>query len=133
MVFKKIAEQAQEKAAGVASAAQEKIDAIIDEFNRFMPFAEQLGLSLSSFNIEAGLLPEIRATLIGSIDSINNEAVEKIIADNENNKLLIAILNAILMAKSIHERLEGVYISVLKDLVIDIKLGVPPSISCRFQ
>ena len=72
--------------------------------------------------------------LIGSIDSINNEAVEKIIADNENNKLLIAILNAILMAKIIHERLEGVYISVLKDLVIDIKLvGVPPSISCRFH
>jgi hemoglobin-like flavoprotein len=133
MIFKKIADQAQEKAAGIAAAAQEKIDVVIDEFNRFMPFAEELGLRMSSFNIEAGLLPEVRATLIGSIDSINNQTIEKIIAENENNKLLIAILNVINMAFSIHARLEGVYISVLKDLVIDIKLGVPPSISCSFQ
>ncbi len=133
MVFKKIANQAQETAAGVSAAAEEKIDAIIDEFNKFMPFAEELGLSMASFNIEAGLLPQIKTTLIGSIDNINNEAVERIIAENDNNKLLTAVLKAILMAKSVHERLEGAYISVLKDLVIDIKLGVPPSISCRFQ
>ena len=133
MVFKKIANQAQEKAAEVSAAAEEKIDAIIDEFNNFMPFAEELGLSMASFNIEAGLLPQIKTSLVGSIDNINNEAVEGIIAENEDNKLLIAVLKAILMAKNVHGRLEGVYISVLKDLVIDIKLGVPPSISCRFQ
>lgn len=133
MVFKKIANQAQDKAAGVSAAAQEKIDDVINEFNAMLPFVEELGLSVASFDIEAGLLPQIKTSLIGSIDSIKDEAVEALIADHENNKLLVAVLNAVLMAKNIHQKLEGAYISILKDLVIDIKLGIPPSISCRFQ
>lgn len=132
-MFKNIKNQAQEKAALVGAAAQEQIDGIIDEFNAMLPFAEELGLSVASFDIEAGLLPQIKTTLVGSIDKINNEAVQGIIAEHESNKLLVAVLNAVLMTKNIHQRLEGAYISVLKDLVIDIKLGVPPSISCRFK
>lgn len=133
MDFKKITNQAQEKAAGVAAAAQEKVDAVIDEFNNMLPFVEELGLSVASFNIEAGLLPQIKTSLVGSIDNIKDEAVQRLIQAHESNKLLVAVLNAILMAKNIHQRLKGAYISVLKNLVIDIKLGVPPSISCRFE
>lgn len=132
-MFKNIKDQAQEKAAKMGAAAQDQIDGIIDEFNSMLPFAEELGLSVASFDIEAGLLPQIKTSLVGSIDSINNEAVERIISEHESNKLLVAVLNAVLMTKNIHQRLEGAYISVLKDLVIDIKLGVPPSISCRFK
>ena len=98
-----------------------------------LPFAEELGLSVASFDIEAGILPQVKTSLVGSIDNINNEVVERIIAEHESNKLLAAVLNAVLMTKNIHQKLEGAYISVLKDLVIDIKLGVPPSISCRFK
>ncbi|MGB3651155.1 MAG: hypothetical protein WBA41_08090, partial [Rivularia sp. (in: cyanobacteria)] len=75
-MFKNIKNQAQEKAALVGAAAQEQIDGIIDEFNAMLPFAEQLGLSVASFDIEAGLLPQIKTTLVGSIDKINNEAVQ---------------------------------------------------------
>ena len=133
MDFKKITSQAQEKAAEVAAAAQEKVDAVLDEFNQMLPFAEQLGLRVASFNIEAGLLPQIQTSLVGSVDNINPELIERLIGENEGNKLLVAVLNAILMAKSIHQRLEGAYISVLKNLIVDIKLGVPPGISCRFE
>ena len=133
MVFKKIATQAQEKAAGVSAGALEKIDEVINEFNAMLPFVEELGLSVASFNIEAGLLPQIKTSLVGSIDNIKDETVESLITEHENNKLLVAVLSAVLMAKNIHQKLEGAYISVLKDLVIDIKLGIPPSISCRFQ
>ena len=133
MVFKKIANQAQEKAAEASAAALEKIDDVINEFNAMLPFVEELGLSVASFDIEAGLLPQIKTSLVGSIENIKDEAVEGLIAEHEDNKLLVAVLNAVLMAKNIHQKLEGAYISILKDLVIDIKLGIPPSISCRFQ
>ena len=133
MDFKKVAGQAQAKAAEAAAAGQQKIDDIIDEFNEILPFVEELGLRMSSFNIEAGLLPQIQASFIGSIDGVNNDVVERLIQENEKNKLLVAFLNAILMTKKIHGRLKGAYIAILKDLVIDVKLGLPPSISCRFQ
>ncbi|ELS05204.1 hypothetical protein Xen7305DRAFT_00049470 [Xenococcus sp. PCC 7305] len=133
MVFNKLTNQVKGKAGEVAAAGEEKIDAIIDEFNKMMPFAEELGLSIASFNIEAGLLPQIQASLVGSIEDIKDETVERLIAENDNNKLLVAIFKAVLMAKSVHQKLEGAYISILKDLVIDVKLGIPPSISCRFK
>ncbi|MDJ1177637.1 hypothetical protein PJF56_02050 [Roseofilum sp. BLCC_M91] len=132
-MFDRIKNQAQDKAAGVADAAQEKLEEVIDQFNQFLPIAEELGLSLETFHIEAGILPELNATLIGSVDRINNETVDRIISENENNKILVAALKAVLMAKSVHEKLEGVYISILQDLVIDMKLGIPPSISCKFK
>ena len=133
MDFKKVTAQAQAKAAEAAAATQEKVDEVIDEFNELLPLAEELGLKLNSFNIEAGLLPQIQASLIGSVDNIKIEAVQRLIAQYESNKFLVTVLNSILMAKSIHQRLRGAYISVLRDLVINIKLGIPPSISCRFE
>ena len=133
MDLTKMTGQIQAKAAEAAVAAQEKINEVIDEFNDLLPLAEELGLKLKSFNIEAGLIPQINASLVGSIDNIKTEALERLIAQHENKKFLVAIFNSILMAKSIHQRLQGAYISILKDLVVDIKLGVPPSISCRFE
>jgi hypothetical protein len=132
-VLKNITTQAQAKAAEVSTAAQDKIEDLIQDFNKMLPFAEELGLSIASFDIEAGLLPKIKTSLVGSIDNIDNETVERLIAEHDNNKLLVSILKAVLMAKNIHARLEGAYISVLKDLVIDVQLGIPPSISCRFK
>ncbi|MDJ0902770.1 MAG: hypothetical protein QNJ55_28610 [Xenococcus sp. MO_188.B8] len=133
MVFNKLSSQVKGKAEEVVAAGEEKIDAIIDEFNKMMPFAEELGLSVASFDIEAGLLPQIKTSLVGSIENIKDETVERLISENESNKLLVAMFKAVLTAKSIHQKLEGAYISVLKDLVIDIQLGIPPSIACRFK
>ena len=126
-------EQVQEQANDLSAAAQEKIDALLDDYKRILPIVEELGLRVNSFNIEAGVLPQIQTSLVGSVDNVKDEAVEKIIAENENNKLLITVLRAILMAKKCHERLEDAYISILKDIVIDIQLGIPPKVSVRFQ
>ncbi|MEA5468409.1 hypothetical protein [Spirulina sp. 06S082] len=126
-------EQVQEQATDLSSAAQGKLDDLLDDYKRILPMVEELGLRVSSFHIEAGVLPQIQTSLVGSVDNLNNEAVEKIIAENESNKLLTTVLRAILMAKKCHERLEDAYISILKDIAIDIQLGIPPKVSVRFQ
>ena len=117
----------------ITGAAQEKINDILDEYKRILPYMEELGLSVEGFSIEAGLLPQIKTSLRGSIENIKDETVERIKLENNNNQLLVAVLNAVLMAKKCHLKLESVYISVLKDIIIDVKLGIPPSISVRFQ
>lgn len=130
---KSLTSKIQEETGDVASIAQEKINLILEEYKLILPYMEELGLSVEGFSIEAGLLPQIKTSLRGSIEYIKVEAVDRIKAENKNNQLLIAILNAILLAKKCHEKLESVYISILKDIIIDIKLGIPPSISIRFQ
>lgn len=123
----------QEETEDISDMAQEKIELILEEYKRLLPYVEELGLTVQGFSIEAGLLPQIKTSLRGSIDNIKPEAVERIKEENKTNKLLIAILNAVLLAKKCHQRLESVYISVLKDIVVDVKLGIPPSILVRFQ
>ncbi|VXD13547.1 conserved hypothetical protein [Planktothrix serta PCC 8927] len=129
----KVIDQVQDQTTEMAAIAQEKINLILEEYQKFLPYAEQLGLKVDSFSIEAGVLPQIKTSLRGSIDNIKNEMIEKIKSENNNNKLLIAVLNAILLAKKCNDKLESVYISLFKDIIIDIKLGIPPAISVRFQ
>ena len=129
----KVIDQLQEQTTEVTSLAQEKINQVLDEFQKFIPVAEELGLKLENFSIEAGVLPKIKTSLRGSIDNIKNEKIEKLKLENSNNKLLIAVFNAILLAKKCNDKLESVYISIFKDIIVDIQLGLPPAISVRFQ
>lgn len=129
----KVIDQVQDQTTEMAAVAQEKINLILEEYQKFLPYAEQLGLKVEGFSIEAGVLPQIKTSLRGSIDNIKNEMIEQIKSENQNNKLLIAVLNAILLAKKCNDKLESAYISIFKDIIVDIKLGIPPSISVRFQ
>ncbi|HEY9848362.1 MAG TPA: hypothetical protein V6D28_02800 [Leptolyngbyaceae cyanobacterium] len=123
---KGVAEQIQEQAAGIASAAQEQFNAVLEEYQKVIPIAESLGLKIGSFNIDMGVLPEIKTSLIGSVDLIQKEAVKSMITTHQSNKILVTILNALLITKDLQEKW---HITNMKDIVVNIKLGVPPAIS----
>ena len=122
----KVAEQIQEQATEMAAAAQEQFNAVLDEYKNILPIAESLGLSVGSFEVQMGLLPEIQTSLVGLLERINDESVQKLIAENPNNKLLVLVLNALLITKELQQRLN---ITNLKGIVVDIKLGIPPNVS----
>lgn len=118
----KLSEQVTE----ISAAAQEQFNAILEEYQKVLPLAESLGLSVGSFKLEMGLVPEIRTTLIGSVERINKESVQKLIADHPSNKLLGAILNALLITKDLQQKLN---IKSLKGIAVDVKLGIAPNVS----
>ena len=122
----KVAEQIQEQATEMAAAAQEQFNAVLDEYKNILPLAESLGLSVGSFEVQMGVLPEIQTSLVGLLERINEESVQKLIAENPNNKLLVLVLNALLITKELQQRLN---ISNLKGIVVDIRLGIPPKVS----
>lgn len=126
-------DEMQEQTTNLTTIAKEKINQVIEEYKRFLPYAEQLGLKVQSFNIEAGVLPKIEMSLRGSIDSIEVEAIEKIKSENQNNQLICAVFNGILLAKQWNDLLSSVYIDIFKDIIVDIKLGIPPTVGIRFQ
>lgn len=119
-------EQVQDQVTEVSAAAQEKINFLLEEYQKVIPIAENMGLSIGSFKVEMGILPEIKTSLVGSIDKINKEAVQKLIVDNQNNKIVVTILNAILLTKDLQEKWK---IKALKGITVEIKLGVSPNIS----
>ena len=122
----KVAEQIQEQATEMATVAQEQFNAVLDEYKNILPIAESLGLSVGSFEVQMGVLPEIKTSLVGLLERINEESVQKLIAENPNNKLLVLVLNALLITKELQQQLN---ISNLKGIVVDIRLGIPPKVS----
>ncbi|NET89204.1 MAG: hypothetical protein F6K45_14110 [Kamptonema sp. SIO1D9] len=137
VVFNKITNQAQEvsgklqeQAGEMSEMAQEQFNAVLEEYQKVLPIAEDLGLSVGSFKLEMGVIPEIRTTLVGSLDRINEETVKEITAANKANKLLGVIFNALLLAKNLQERLK---LSVLKGVTVDVKLGVTPNVSVNLM
>jgi hypothetical protein len=116
----------QEQTTVISAAAQAQLNAVLDEYKKVLPIAESLGLSVGSFEVEMGLLPEIRTSLVGSVERINKDAVQKLIAEHQSNNLLVLVFNALLVTKELQQRLN---ISNLKGIVVDVKLGVPPNVS----
>jgi hypothetical protein len=123
-----VAGQLQEQATEIAAAAQEQFNAVLDEYQNVLPVASSLGMSVGSFEVHMGVLPEVRTSLVGLLEQINNEAVQKLIAENQSNKLLVLILNSLLITKELQQRLN---ICNLQGIVVDIKLGVPSNVSVR--
>lgn len=123
---KDVAGQVQEQAAGIANAAQDQFNAVLEEYEKIVPIAETLGLTVGKFEVEMGIIPEITTSLVGSVDRIQKDAVEKLIAEYKNNKILVLILNGLLFTKDMQQRL---HISNLKGIVVDLKIGLSPSVS----
>jgi len=123
----------QEEASEVTDIVKEKLDSVLEEFKLMLPCLENLGFSVQNFNIEVGLLPQIKTSLRGSINDVKPELIEQIRLGNPTNKLLIAILNAVFLAKNLHQSIESNHISIFKDIIIDVKLGVPPGIVINFK
>lgn len=123
----------QNQASELGETALKKIDEVLDEYQEILPYLQELGLTINGLSIEAGLFPKLKTSLVASLDVIEMEAVQRIKEENKSNKLLVAILTAILLAKKCDDRLDEAKISLFKDLVVDVELGIPPAIFVRFQ
>ena len=121
-----VAGQLREEVTEISNAAQEQLDAVLDEYQKVLPIAESLGLRVGSFEVEMGILPQIKTSLVGSLENINNDAVKALIEKHQKNKLLVLIFKALLITKDMQKRLN---ITNLKGIVVDIRLGVPPKVS----
>ena len=115
------------KASSDASVAiSSKVQGLVNDFNAAIPTMEALGFSVSSFTIGVGLIPEIDATLKGSVKALDIHTIQKVIEEHADNKSLKAILEALHTAAKFKEQLTEMGI---KGVEIDIKLGLPPLVS----
>lgn len=123
----------QSKATKIGEVALDKIDDVLEQYQKVLPYLKELGLKVEGLSIEAGLFPKIKTSLIASLSAIEVGAVERVKEQNKSNQLLVAILNAVLLAKKCNDRLDQASISLFKDMIVDIELGIPPAISVRFK
>jgi len=108
-----------------AKIAVQKGQRVLTEFNELVPTLRGLGLGISDVSLKVGMPPEISASLTGSVDALDHDVIEALIARNENNQTVAIVLEGLLTASNFREQLEGLG---FRGLRLDVRLGIFPSV-----
>src|SRR5579863_9603387 len=93
------------KAQELTSAAADTAGRFLDDFNEALPTMRALGFTIENFRMSMGLVPELSAKLIASMDTVNIGRINELIAGHQDKKLLVALLKALEAAFHVKEQL----------------------------
>jgi hypothetical protein len=123
-VFDKLGKIAS-SAGNVMDAGVDKVHEVLREFNETMPTIKALGLSVRNISFGMGLVPEVSATLIGSIDALEQDKIDDLLKKHQDNRTTTLILEALKTASNLKDQLGDLGMRGVK---VDVKLGLPPKI-----
>ncbi|HTI64657.1 MAG TPA: hypothetical protein VL524_14110 [Gemmatimonadaceae bacterium] len=112
-------------AGNVMDAGVDKVHEVLREFNETMPTIKALGLSVRNISFGMGLVPEVSATLIGSIDALEQDKIDDLLKKHQDNRTTTLILEALKTASNLKDQLGDLGMRGVK---VDVKLGLPPKI-----
>lgn len=117
------------RATEFSGAALEKMNKLMDEYQNALAILKGFGFAVGKVHVDVGLVPAISTSVHGSIKTVSADAVEKVIAEHPDSKLLAQLLRALLTARRLFTQFELKNDSV----VLDVNLGASPKISVRFD
>lgn len=120
---------AKDAAGGMGTASMDKVNEWLDEFNSAMILLDEFGFKVDKFSVGSGLVPAITTSIVGSLSSIDTDAVDKAIAEHEGRTIVVTLMKSVRTAKQVRERVSSLPFS---DVRIDVTLGWPPDISLDF-
>ena len=129
MALKDMVGTLKEKAVELEGVAKGKITEGLDEFKKAVAILETFGFTVGSITIGMGILPEIHASISGSIENIREDGLKKIIEDHQAEKLLVSLLDALLTAKRLWEHVQ----LKLTGVTLNVTLGVPPKVAVEMH
>ncbi len=110
-------------------AAIERAQAWLREFNETVPMLKALGLSVSDMSFRMGIPPEICASLVGTIDALDEEAIGAVRDRHKENQVVGVILEALILAAGFKKQLHGLGFAGIR---VDVKLGLLPGVQVGF-
>jgi hypothetical protein len=78
--------------------------------------------------VSMGILPVIHTSLTGAVADVDVDRLTAIKQENKDDKVLVTLAEALILAKQIHARIE----SKLESLTLHVTLGIPPGVSVDF-
>jgi len=102
-----------------------KVTTWLDEYRKAIALLEDFGVAVGRFTVSMGILPEIHTSITGSIESIHEDALRKLIDERQAEPLLVSMLKALITLRHFWEHVE----LKLKSVTINVTLGIPPKIA----
>ncbi|HNP21981.1 MAG TPA: hypothetical protein PKM63_05425 [Panacibacter sp.] len=118
-----------EKLADVKDFSSAKIAESFEELTAALPLIEEAGFKVDGISVDVGLPPDFSIGFT-KMNEVKPEAIQKLIDDNTDKKLLSMVLRALMTATDIQSKV------TLNKFVFSgasVKLGIPPSISLKYK
>ena len=119
-----------DKAVEMGGVAADKVNQLIDEYTRATERMEGFGFQVTRFHVGMGVLPEINASIYGSLRNIDEGEIQRMIDESGDQKLLVGMLKALLTAKELQVRAK---LEQFGAVALEVKLGLPPKIDFDLQ
>lgn len=111
-------------AKGMLDIAGDKLMQWLDEYKKATRQLEALGFKVGKMTVGMGALPEVHTSFTGEIESVDVARLKAMMEEKKDDKLLVTLLKALLLAKRVHSHVE----STLKSVTLHATLGLPPSV-----
>ena len=128
--FRKKVSDVKEKVSGLTIESSTQVMQWLDEYKKAVQSLQVFGLTIGKIHINAGILPEISTTLKGSINNIDPEKLNEMLEAKKDEKLLAAILSALLTLSKIREVVD---LNLLHEVIINVSIGLNPRVSIDLQ
>jgi hypothetical protein len=115
-------------AKALLEGAMAKIDPLLDDYKKASKTIEALGFKIGKMTVSMGILPVIHTSLTGAVADVDVDRLTAIKQENKDDKVLVTLAEALILAKQIHARIE----SKLESLTLHVTLGIPPGVSVDF-
>ena len=121
---KKVA-TATDKVINLTLESSQEITEAIKEYKEAVEIPQSLWLDGGQDCVAASPLPEISTTIKGSFSDLDEKRLNELLETKKDQKLLTAILSALVMVTKLRDVVD---LAGLRNIVIQIALGIPPRI-----
>ena len=118
-----------EVVADLGAAALEKVNELLDEYKQAVAVLQTYGFTVGTFEVGTGFPPGVSTSVTGSVAALQEDAIKKAITAHQEQALLVSVLDALLKAKGLYDRVGLTFGSVTSN----VKITLPPSIGVRFH
>ena len=129
MGFKDLVSNVSTLSSAVGELAGDKLSEWMVDYKKATDTLEDLGFEIGNFTVGMGLLPEIHTTLTGKIANIQNDRIERLLAEHKDHVSTVTLLKGLLLAKRVADHIQG----RLESVTLHITLGVPPHVNVEIH
>ena len=109
------------------SASMGKMSEWLDDYKKAITVMETFGFTVGKLEVEMGLPPKVLTSILGLIENIQTEKLNKLIEQHQGEALLAALLRSLVLTKQIWESLD----LKLTGVILKVTLGIPPKIDAE--
>lgn len=129
MTFKDMMGKVSDNTEGLQDTAKKQIYEWLEDYKKAVGIMETIGFKVTKFSVDMSIPPQVYTSFLGSVENIREDGLKRLAEEHASDKLLPALVKALIIAKQFWSHVEVKLTSVN----VDVTLGLVPKIDVDFR